>query len=84
MTHPLAPETMVQVLKDNGFTKVKLFDAEPWTVGALSGSGIEVVVGIPNDMLRSLASDHGLAEQWVKENVTNFIKDNINIKYSPL
>lgn len=28
LSHPLAASTMVQLLKDNGFDKVKLFDAE--------------------------------------------------------
>ncbi|KAJ6762302.1 CCR4 NOT-RELATED [Salix koriyanagi] len=47
----LSPETVVQMLKDNGILKVKLFDADQNTMTALAGSGIEVMVAIPNDQL---------------------------------
>ncbi|KAL0393831.1 UNVERIFIED_CONTAM: Glucan endo-1,3-beta-glucosidase 5 [Sesamum latifolium] len=44
-THPLHPSIVVKLLKDNGIQKVKLFDAEATVLNALSGSGIEVMVG---------------------------------------
>ncbi|MQM08908.1 hypothetical protein Taro_041764 [Colocasia esculenta] len=39
------------------------------------------MVGIPNDMLASLAADLGNAQQWVSKNVSSFIKDGVNISY---
>ncbi|XP_050372984.1 glucan endo-1,3-beta-glucosidase 8-like [Argentina anserina] len=71
-SHPLDPGNVVKMLKDNGIKKVKLFDAEPATMKALSGSGISVIVGIPNDKLASISSAYKHATEWVKENITNY------------
>lgn len=71
-SHPLDPNNVVKMLKDNGIKKVKLFDAEPSTMKALSGSGISVIVGIPNDKLASISSDYKHAQEWVKENITKY------------
>ncbi|KAK9285246.1 hypothetical protein L1049_024435 [Liquidambar formosana] len=81
-THPLPPATVVGLLRDNGFQKVKLFDAEEGTLNALSKSGIEVMVGIPNDMLSTLASSVQAAENWVAANVSSHISSNgVDIRY---
>ncbi|KAK8509164.1 hypothetical protein V6N13_062221 [Hibiscus sabdariffa] len=74
-THPLPPNIVVRLLKDNGFDKVKLFEADPGALKALGRSGIQVMVGIPNDMLASLASNVGNAEAWVQQNVSNYISN---------
>ncbi|XWS72345.1 hypothetical protein CRYUN_Cryun02cG0032100 [Craigia yunnanensis] len=74
-THPLPPNIVVKLLKDNGFDKVKLFEADPAALKALGRSGIQVMVGIPNDMLASLASSVRNAEAWVQQNVSNYISN---------
>ncbi|KAK2397051.1 glucan endo-1,3-beta-glucosidase [Trifolium repens] len=81
-THPLKPDTVVQMLKDNGIEKVKLFDADEETMSALGGSGIEVMVAIPNNQLAEMA-DYDRALQWVRKNVTsyNYKSGGVNIKY---
>uniref|UniRef100_A0A6N2KFJ6 glucan endo-1,3-beta-D-glucosidase n=1 Tax=Salix viminalis TaxID=40686 RepID=A0A6N2KFJ6_SALVM len=63
-THPLPPETVVKLLKENGIQKVKLFDADYDTLKVLGKTGIEVMVGIPNDLLASLAGSMKAAEKW--------------------
>lgn len=72
-THPLPPVTVVKLLQDNGIQKVKLFDADPVVLKALGKSGIEVMVGIPNDMLYSLANSMQSAENWVSKNLSSYI-----------
>ncbi|XVF35225.1 hypothetical protein REPUB_Repub18cG0127200 [Reevesia pubescens] len=72
-THPLPPNIVVKLLKDNGFNKVKLFEADPGALKALGRSGIQVMVGIQNDMLAGLASSVGNAEAWVQQNVSRYI-----------
>lgn len=80
-SHPLPSDTVVRLLKDNGIQKVKLFDAEYDTLRALGKSGIEVMVGIPNDMLATMASSMKAAEKWVKQNVsTHMSNNNVNIR----
>ncbi|KAL8536720.1 hypothetical protein ACS0TY_012051 [Phlomoides rotata] len=82
LTHPLPPKTVVQLLKDNGIQKVKLFDAETDVLNALKGSGIEVMVGIPNDMLATLANSVSAAEKWVAKNVSAHVSSNsVDIRY---
>ncbi|ERM99422.1 hypothetical protein AMTRI_Chr12g233780 [Amborella trichopoda] len=81
-THPLPPNIVVRLLKDNGFKKVKLFEADAGALKALGRSGIEVMVGIPNDMLASLASSVRVAEDWVTQNVSYHISKNaVDIRY---
>ncbi|KAI5554725.1 hypothetical protein BDE02_19G034400 [Populus trichocarpa] len=77
----LPPETVVQMLKDNGILKVKLFDADQNTMTSLAGTGIEVMVAIPNDQL-AVMGDYNRAKDWVKRNVTRYDFDGgVTIKY---
>lgn len=76
LTHPLPASTVMQMLKDNGFQKVKLFDADSTILDALRNSGIQVMVGIPNDMLYTLANSVKAAENWVAKNVSAHVSTN--------
>ncbi|KAG8383479.1 hypothetical protein BUALT_Bualt04G0017600 [Buddleja alternifolia] len=70
------------MLRENGIQKVKLFDADYDTLRALGNSGIEVMVGIPNDMLSNLAGSPKAAERWVSKNVTHHLTtNNVIIRY---
>ncbi|GLT67503.1 hypothetical protein SLA2020_398080 [Shorea laevis] len=81
-SHPLPPSTVVRMLVDNGFQKVKLFDADSSILNALGKSGLQVMVGIPNDMLSALANDMQAAENWVAKNVSSHISSNsVDIRY---
>lgn len=81
-THPLPPSTVVKMLRDNGFQKVKLFDADSSILNALSNSGIQVMVGIPNDMLSVMANSLQAAENWVSKNISSHISSNgVDIRY---
>ncbi|XP_027070329.1 glucan endo-1,3-beta-glucosidase 5 [Coffea arabica] len=82
VTHPLPPDIAVKLMKDNGIDKVKLFEVVPDVMGALGNSGIQVMVGIPNDMLASLASSVRVAEDWVTQNVSRYVSRNgVDIRY---
>ncbi|KAI4379713.1 hypothetical protein MLD38_005975 [Melastoma candidum] len=72
-THPLPPSTVVGMLRDNGFGKAKLFDANSTILDALGKSGVQVMVGIPNDMLSTLAGSMQAAENWVAKNLSSHI-----------
>lgn len=74
-SHPLPPPKVVELLQSNDITKVKLSDANPHVLDSLSRSRIDVTVGIPNEMLRSLNSSKKAAERWVRDNITFFISD---------
>lgn len=81
-SHPLPPNIVVKLLKDNGFNKVKLFEADPGVLKALGRSGVQVMVGIPNDLLAPLSASVRAAEQWVQQNVSSFIsKNGVDIRF---
>lgn len=75
MAQNLHPSIVVQLLKDNKIDKVNLFDSDHLTVKHFAGTGIEVMLGIPNNQLSKFADDFGHAKDWVKENVTDLLKD---------
>lgn len=82
LSHPLPPNTVVKLLVDNGIQKVKLFDADYGVLRALGNSGIEVMVGIPNDMLATVGGSMKAAEKWVSKNVSDHVTNhNVNIRY---
>ncbi|PKA66154.1 Glucan endo-1,3-beta-glucosidase 5 [Apostasia shenzhenica] len=81
-THRLSPSIVVDLLKENRIGKVKLFDTDPAVLRALMGSGIEVMVGIPNEMLGFLSSSPAAADSWVSQNVSRYVvKGGANIRY---
>ncbi|TVU44659.1 hypothetical protein EJB05_04106 [Eragrostis curvula] len=80
-THLLEPKVVAQLLKDNGIKKVKLFDADAATLSALAGTGIEVMVAIPNVLLDRM-TDYDTAKEWVRHNVSRYHFDGgVTIKY---
>ncbi|XP_009595444.1 glucan endo-1,3-beta-glucosidase 9 [Nicotiana tomentosiformis] len=80
-SHPLPPSKVVEFLKSNGITKVKLFDTNPEVLESLSGSNIDVTVGVPNSMLRSLNSSFKVAQSWVHDNLARYFSDGVRIEY---
>ncbi|KAF8646971.1 hypothetical protein HU200_065484 [Digitaria exilis] len=57
------------MLRENGFTVVRLYWPDPSALAALAGTGIKVVVGAPNDVLAELASSESAAAAWVRQNI---------------
>ncbi|KAJ4823642.1 hypothetical protein Tsubulata_017937 [Turnera subulata] len=81
-THQLPPDNVVQMLTENGFTKVKLFDVDESIMAALIGTDIEVMLAIPNHMLLEMSSDPDAAISWVESNVTAWYETGgVNIRY---
>ncbi|XP_073004431.1 glucan endo-1,3-beta-glucosidase 5 isoform X1 [Typha latifolia] len=81
-SHKISPFVVVDLLKENKIGKVKLFDTDPAVLRALMGSGIEVMVGIPNDILGTLASSAATSDVWVSQNITRYmVKGGVNIRY---
>ncbi|KAK1413923.1 hypothetical protein QVD17_29660 [Tagetes erecta] len=81
-SHQLPAEKVVEMMKQNGFKKVKLFEAEKRIMEALIGSGIEVMVAIPNFMLLDMSRDQSYADYWVDDNVTAYAyPGGVDIKY---
>ncbi|KAK7303454.1 hypothetical protein RJT34_14361 [Clitoria ternatea] len=81
-SHRLKPSTVVDLLRENKIQKVKLFEADPDVLKALMGSGIQVMVGIPNEMLSILSSSPSASDFWVRRNVSAYMgKGGADIRY---
>ncbi|CAI0460250.1 unnamed protein product [Linum tenue] len=63
---------VVQLLKSQGLSRVKVFDADPSVLRSLAGSGIKVTVDLPNEMLSSAAKKPSFAAAWVQRNVAAY------------
>uniref|UniRef100_A0A7N0RDW8 X8 domain-containing protein n=1 Tax=Kalanchoe fedtschenkoi TaxID=63787 RepID=A0A7N0RDW8_KALFE len=80
-SHPLPPPIVVDLLKSNGIDKVRIFDADPPVLQALSGSNIKVTLGIPDLMLQALNMSVKAAESWIHDNVTRYVNGGVHILY---
>ncbi|KAG6504364.1 hypothetical protein ZIOFF_036696 [Zingiber officinale] len=69
------PESVVTLLKAAKIKNVRIYDADHSVIHAFKGSGIELIVSIPNEHLKdyNVYEDHAMS--WVKENVEAFLPD---------
>ncbi|TVU38681.1 hypothetical protein EJB05_12065, partial [Eragrostis curvula] len=63
------PAKVSQLLKQNGITMVRIYDANPTVLTSLANTGIKVMVMLPNQNIAAAAADTSYAQQWVQDNV---------------
>ena len=63
------PASVVQLLKKNGITSVRVFATDQGVLDAMKNSGIKKVEAVPNEMLPSTAWDPDWAIQWANNNL---------------
>ncbi|PWA60789.1 Glycoside hydrolase, catalytic domain-containing protein [Artemisia annua] len=71
-------QDVVTLYRNNGITKMRIYDPNQPTLQALKGTNIELMLGVPNDALQSL-NDPGTANTWVRDNIQNY--PDVNFKY---
>ncbi|PIN23168.1 Glucan endo-1,3-beta-D-glucosidase [Handroanthus impetiginosus] len=64
-----SPPQVVQLLKAQGITKVKLYDTDSTVLSAFSGSGISLTVAMPNEELSSAAANTSFTDSWLQSNI---------------
>ncbi|XP_008653187.1 glucan endo-1,3-beta-glucosidase 3 isoform X2 [Zea mays] len=67
------PASVVQLLKQNGITMVKIYDANATVLTSLANTGIKAMVMMPNQNLAHAARDPVYAAQWVQDNVKKYL-----------
>ncbi|KAE7997325.1 hypothetical protein FH972_001970 [Carpinus fangiana] len=67
------PESVVTLLKAAKIKNVRIYDTNPEVLKAFSKSGIEIVVCVPNEILKDLSLGEDRAMNWIKDNVQPYL-----------
>ncbi|CAM6017202.1 unnamed protein product [Sphagnum balticum] len=68
----LPPAQAVQLITSMKIGRVKIFNTQPAVLNALANTGIEVVLGLPNDAISAVALGAAAGEQWVVQNLVPY------------
>ncbi|XP_031473803.1 glucan endo-1,3-beta-glucosidase 4-like isoform X3 [Nymphaea colorata] len=66
-------EEVVRILQDQEITHVRLLDPDRELLKALAGTGIQVMLGLPNNELLRVGQSRAAAADWVKRNVASYL-----------
>ncbi|KAJ3691725.1 hypothetical protein LUZ61_020889 [Rhynchospora tenuis] len=70
---------VVKLYQSKGIRAMRLYAPDRDTFNALKGTGIELILDVPNDVLPSLANDASAATNWVRNNILAY--DGVSFKY---
>lgn len=68
-----SPDKVVRLLRAAKIKNVRIYDADQSVLQAFSGSGLELVIGLPNGFVKEMSYNPDHALTWVKENVQAFL-----------
>ncbi|XP_074326512.1 glucan endo-1,3-beta-glucosidase-like [Apium graveolens] len=67
------PPQVVELLKSNGISRVKIFDANPSIVSAFADTNIKVTVAMPNQLLSAAAATNiNFTNRWLQARIVPF------------
>ncbi|KMZ63937.1 Beta-1,3-endoglucanase, family GH17 [Zostera marina] len=69
---PSVSDTM-SLLEARNITHIRLFDPDHNILTALANTGIQVIVGVPNDQIPFIGKSRFRAANWIKQNIAIFI-----------
>ncbi|RCV13692.1 hypothetical protein SEVIR_2G377200v4 [Setaria viridis] len=64
---------IVAILKAKKIQHVRLIDSDHQMLTALANTGIEVMVGVPNDQLLRVGQSRSTAADWINKNVAAYV-----------
>ncbi|GER37621.1 glucan endo-1 3-beta-glucosidas [Striga asiatica] len=66
------PDQVVDLCKQHNIRRIRLYDPYPPALDALSGSGIQLTLDVPNVDLPRVAASQPAADSWVRDNVAKY------------
>ncbi|XP_058759105.1 glucan endo-1,3-beta-glucosidase-like [Vicia villosa] len=73
-------DQVIKLFQTKKFGRMRIFNPDQATLEALKGSNIELVIGVANEDIKSIANDISAANAWVQNNIVKFSKD-VKFKY---
>ncbi|GJY50343.1 glucan endo-1,3-beta-glucosidase 1 [Tanacetum coccineum] len=73
----LPPAKLVAFLQQQKVTHIRLYDADPDILKALSKTKIRVIVSVPNNQILGIGSSNTTAANWINRNVVAFYPDTL-------
>ncbi|KAE8653333.1 glucan endo-1,3-beta-glucosidase, basic isoform-like [Cucumis sativus] len=74
-----SPAEVIDLYNQNNIQRMRLYAPNQDTFNALRGSSIELMLGLPNDQIQSMAATQDNANAWIQDNILNFA--DVNFKY---
>uniref|UniRef100_A0A6N2N3E9 glucan endo-1,3-beta-D-glucosidase n=1 Tax=Salix viminalis TaxID=40686 RepID=A0A6N2N3E9_SALVM len=68
-----SPDEVAKLLRAAKIKNVRIYDADHSVLEAFSGTGLQLVVGLPNGLVKEMSANASHAMTWVKENVQAFL-----------
>ncbi|KAL3535876.1 hypothetical protein ACH5RR_004337 [Cinchona calisaya] len=69
------PDKVAKLLRAAKIKNVRIYDANHSVLQGFSGTGLELVIGLPNGYVKDVSSSADHALSWVKDNVKAFLPD---------
>ncbi|XP_021981129.1 glucan endo-1,3-beta-glucosidase 14 [Helianthus annuus] len=69
------PNEVVRLLKAAKIKNVRIYDADHTVLEAFRGSGLDLVIGLPNEFVKDMSSNADHALTWVTDNVKAYISN---------
>lgn len=64
------PTAVINLLKSNGISRIRLFNPDPEALAPFSGTGIQLMIGVPNEILPKLANGSiSTALLWLESSI---------------
>lgn len=67
------PESVVVLLRSARIKNVRIYDFDRSVLTAFNNSGLELIIGLPNENLKQMGASPNLAIDWVKQNVQPYV-----------